>query len=801
MLFFLSFSFFCITQRTSASSIEEQEKHYVEYLFVVDINQLKTGDSALFLEDHAGDILANSLDLLKWRFILPKNLKTIDHEGQSYYRLKDFSDLTYAINKKEMEINLVVPNYHFNPNVIELSKEGLVTPMEPSLGTYFNYDTIGQKTEDFISLSGVFSVNLFNKFGTGFSDFLGQHQDTPHCKKDKFVRLNSNWRYDDPKDMETLILGDSYTVPGLWGNSVGLGGIFWGTNFQTQPSFITFPLPSAKGVAVAPSLVDLYINDTLIGKHSTNLGPFDIKTIPATTGAGTVNLVTTDLLGRQQIVNVPFYVSTTLLTAGLQKYDYSLGFIRKNFGFESNNYRNFAFSGNHLVGVTNNFTSEAHLELLQNQQTFGIGGNYLLSTLGVFTVAGAMSFNSDKTDSHKHNKNSNHSFKHSSSKHSYHPHTSINHSLNKPGGLFSGGFQRQAQDVSFGGNIQTTSKSFVQLGTFPGRAPRYQLTSFIGLNLYDGASTTIGYIRQENRYYPRLSLLNANFNQTLSKDWYFHISALSNVGGRKHQSIFVTLTYALNDRTTLNVSGNGQRHANQGTVQVTRSLPLGPGYGYNLYAANGQRDNYQGTFSAQNDMGTCLVGVAQQDNVTSGQVQASGAIVFLNKNAYLTRKVYQSFAVVEVPGYADVGVYSQNQIIGKTGEDGTVLVPQLLEYQNNPIRVDLDDLPIDANIEKGEMNVIPYYRSGLVVKFPIKPSSGATMKLTLPSGEPLPVGALVKLKTENIPVGREGEVYITGLEEHNTLSVEWGDEVYTCNVPYQKSEDPLPDLGTIQCQK
>lgn len=156
---------------------------------------------------------------------------------------------------------------------------------------------------------------------------------------------------------------------------------------------------------------------------------------------------------------------------------------------------------------------------------------------------------------------------------------------------------------------------------------------------------------------------------------------------------------------------------------------------------------------------------------------------------------------MEVPGYADVGVYSQNQIIGKTDDDGTVLVPVLLEYQNNPIRVDLRDLPIDANIEKEEINVIPYHRSGLIVKFPIKPSSGATMKLTLPSGDPLPVGAIVKMKTEDIPVGREGEVYITGLEEHNTLSVKWENEVYTCEVPYQKSEDPLPDLGTIQCQK
>ncbi len=59
--------------------------------------------------------------------------------------------------------------------------------------------------------------------------------------------------------MRTTRFGDAYNETGLWGRAVDFGGIQWGTNFNTQPSFITFPLPSVSGQALVPSVVDLYV--------------------------------------------------------------------------------------------------------------------------------------------------------------------------------------------------------------------------------------------------------------------------------------------------------------------------------------------------------------------------------------------------------------------------------------------------------------------------------------------------------------------------------------------------------------
>lgn len=764
-IFLLHFFFFFCDPSLQATPHQNTQKAFTEHIYAVEINTQEIGDSTFFLEDTEGVIYANDDDLENWGFVLPKVSPQM-HKGRPYYSLKDFKDLVYKIDTKTMAIYITSPSSHFKPREIEFDSHSFVVPEKSPLGGYLNYDTLAQKNNHSEQLSGLFSAGVFNGLGTGVTNFLAQTNKTHHCHKDEFVRLNSYWQYDIPAKLQSVILGDSYTDPGMWGNSAAFGGIQYQTNFGTQPTFITFPLPSVRGESVIPSVVDLYLNDALIRQNKTDAGPFSINSIPVTTGAGDINLVTTDLLGRQQQVTIPYYASSSLLKPGLHDFSYSAGFLRRNYGRESNEYNRFAFVGDHALGFTDNFTGEGRLELLREHQTFGLGGNYLIDHFGVFNLAGATSYNSKN-----------------------------------PGSLVSTGFQRQStQGVNFATNIQWTSKKFVQIGTFCNRSPRYVYTAFVGFIPYDSASLGTSYIRQENRKGRDASLLTVSLNQVINHAVSMNISGMTNVSGHNNQSLFLTLSYALNDSTSLNTIGTAQKKGNQGTVQVTRNLPVGPGYGYNLYAANGQQENYQASLAGQNDIGTLTVAGAHQKGVNSGQIQAQGAIAFLNGSAYLSRNLGESFAVVQVPGYPEVSVYSQNQYVGRTDDDGTLLVPQLLPYQKNPLRVELQDLPLDAQITKAEMDPIPYYLSGVVVDFPIKPSSGAIMKLILPSGEPVPVGAVVTLNKTEFPIGYDGQLYATGLEENNVLQVVSKNENYTCNVPYKRTKDPIPDLGIIQCK-
>jgi len=72
-----------------------------------------------------------------------------------------------------------------------------------------------------------------------------------------------------------------------------------------------------------------------------------------------------------------------------------------------------------------------------------------------------------------------------------------------------------------------------------------------------------------------------------------------------------------------------------------------------------------------------------------------------------------------------------------------------------------------------QLDAVPYFRGGLLLKFPVKRSRGALLTVVLENGGPLPAGAQVEIIGENIlenelfPTGMGGEVYLTGLEAMN----------------------------------
>ena len=73
-----------------------------------------------------------------------------------------------------------------------------------------------------------------------------------------------------------------------------------------------------------------------------------------------MQMVVTDILGRETTYTQDFYVSPELLRTGLSEYSYSLGAIRKNFGYESNNYGDIALLATHRYGINDRLTVGAN---------------------------------------------------------------------------------------------------------------------------------------------------------------------------------------------------------------------------------------------------------------------------------------------------------------------------------------------------------------------------------------------------------------------------------------------------------
>jgi outer membrane usher protein len=227
--------------------------------------------------------------------------------------------------------------------------------------------------------------------------------------------------------------------------------------------------------------------------------------------------------------------------------------------------------------------------------------------------------------------------------------------------------------------------------------------------------------------------------------------------------------------------------------------------GYRLVAGAGDSDQRAVEVKLQNEVGTYTLLADQSLSQTAFRGSASGGVAFLGGSAFLSRRITDSFAVVQVPDYSGVGIYADNQLVARTDANGNALLPRLRPYQKNTVRIEQADLPLDAQIDAVQLDAVPYFRSGLLLKFPVKRSRGALLTVVLDNGELLPAGAQAQIIGDNVednevfPTGMRGEVYLTGLAPSNRLRVTWREQSCEFLLPFPESTDPLPHLGTYIC--
>ena len=134
----------------------------------------------------------------------------------------------------------------------------------------------------------------------------------------------------------------------------------------------------------------------------------------------------------------------------------------------------------------------------------------------------------------------------------------------------------------------------------------------------------------------------------------------------------------------------------------------------------------------------------------------------------------------------------------------SLLITELLPYQENTVEIEPTTLPLDTQIDVTHQMVVPYYNSGVLAEFSIKRMQGIDLHLKAPNGKFVPVGAELILNNENscenYPVGYDGEVYISEIKGHLLEgSVNWENHVYYFSVPLPYTNDPIIELGDVQC--
>jgi outer membrane usher protein len=747
----------------AAATSRDTSDALTEAWFEVHVNGTPE-DTVLVLQDAGGNVLVRVADLERWR-IPVADVATVTHGADDYLPLSAIAGLTYRIDPSQGTLLLDVAASRFATTRFTGVSRAADQPTPSPPGAYINYDVFGARGAHGSShASALLEAGVFGGWGTGSSTFLARHRGDSN----RALRLDTTWTYDRPADMASLRFGDVISAPSSWGRGVRFGGVQWGTNFATQPGFISFPLPTLGGVAAEPSTVDFYVNNVLRLRRDVPSGPFTIQDLPIVTGQGDIRMVVRDMLGREQVVTQPFYASGGLLAPGLRDYSYELGFERENYGLVSNDYGRLVAAATERRGFSDRFTGELHVEATRDQQTLGFGSTVLLGNAGVLTASVAGSHDDAGT-----------------------------------GALMELGIQHQSRYFSYGARTRLTTDGFAQLGYSPvSRPPRQTSSAFISTSVGRFGSLGMNYTRQAFRDQDDVELLGVNYSRSLGWLGYLSMSALRFLGGDPSPLFSLTLTVPLGAADSTSFSGQSHGGDARGTVQYQHRLPVGTGVGYRLQAGLGANDPRQVDLSLQNDVGTYAFGAASTRDGQAYQASVRGGVALLGGKLFPSRHIDGSFAVVQVPGFADVRVYADNQLVGTTDRDGYALVPRLRPYQKNPIRIEQADLPLDAQIKGLQVDAVPYYQSALALTFPVTRSRGAVVVIELADGSSLPAGTEVAVDggTVLFPVGLRGEVYLTGLAETSHLHATWNGQSCDMTISFPDTHDPLPRLGPVTCR-
>jgi outer membrane usher protein len=724
----------------------------------------KPARTVMALRDAAGHVLLQAADLERLR-IRTDGAARITHGGADYSPLSAIHGLAYRVDPGQGTLLLTLPPALLEASELSGVSHGPNEPTPPPPGAWLNYDVFAdQEQRAGTATSALLQAGVFNRWGSGSNTLLARRMDG-HVRT---VRLDSTWTHDMPDSMASLRIGDSISGAASWGRSIRFGGVQWATNFETRPDFITLPTLTLGGVAVAPSTVDYYVDDVLRLRRDVPTGPFTIQDLPVVTGQGEVRMVVHDLLGREQVVTQPFYASSGLLARGLRDFSYEIGFERENYGLDSNDYGRLAAIGTERLGISDSFTGELHAEFTRHQQTAGIGADWLVANSGVATAAVAASQDG-----------------------------------NGSGELLELGFQHQSAYLSYGFRTQFTTPRFTQLGyEQPERPPRQATSAYVSFGSGNSGSLGLNYTREDFRDgQPDVDFVGASYSRALGRFAYLTLSGLRFLGEHPSSLLTLSMTMPLGPLDSLSLNAQAQAGDRHGNVQYQHNLPAGSGAGYRVQAGLSSADPDLAEVSLQNGVGTYTLGAASVRGQHAYQASVRGGLVLLGDKLFASRSIDGSFALVQVPGFPNVRVYQDNQQVATTDSSGYALLPRLRPYQDNPIRIEQADLPLDAEIRGLSLDAVPYYHSGLLLKFPVMRSHGAVLTIKLPDGGFLPEGAGVRIEGNPtvFPVGTGGEVYLTGLQPLNHLHVMWQGRSCDITLPFRESSIPLPQLGPVTC--
>jgi outer membrane usher protein len=749
-----------------------------ETLFLdVEVNGHFIGKIGEFTLQH-GKLMARPDELRDLGFRVPVSRAS---ETGGLIALSDLRGLFWILDEKNQVLRVTASDSALMPTVLQTyGRGGAEGPrvIESGTGVTLNYDAVGTFSGGQKGGTGSLEMRAFSPRGIVSSEWLAFAGATPSASgSNTAIRLDSAYTFADVNSLRRYSLGDFITGGLAWTRPVHLEGVQINSDFSIRPDLVTFPMPSLSGSAAVPSTVNVLADGNLTVSSQVSAGPFEIPQLPVVEGSGTISMTVTDALGQQVTLTQPFYASSAMLAPGLQTFAVQSGLVRRNWGSVSNDYGKIAGAAIYRRGLTREFTVEGSVEGTPGAFMAGVGGVAQIDNLGVVNFAVAPSFGSGQA-----------------------------------GAQFSAGAQRIGRVFSLGASAIMADRNYRDVASMNGGGvPRKQLSAFTGLSLRRFGSGGLAYAAVDMDASPtqlqstvtppqHSQVASANYSLQIHHIFIYatEFRDLVNKGGSGLQ---VGLTIPFGRRNSITVSGASDGSAQ---VQVQKPAPVIGDWGYEAYLSGGDTTHVFAEGQYKSPVGLFTAGIDRDDGVTTLRLESQGAFSLVDRGLFPSNTIYDSFAIVDTNPVPHVHVLQENRDVGSTNSSGRLLVPDMRAFDLNHIAIEPTDIPPEATINNATRELRPQDRSGVVVRFPIRFSHGALLRLVDEAGVAVPLGSTATLRATGtvVPVGYDGDAYVEDLSPHNELAIEFPDgRRCTVAFDYKPVVGEIPLIGPLRCQE
>lgn len=611
--------------------------------------------------------------------------------------------------------------------------------------------------------------------------------------KQGILRLETSISFAHQDSMTLGTLGDSISGGTGWSRPVRFGGAQISRQFSLRPDLVTAPLPSVSGSAAVPSTVDVFVDNIRVASQNVGTGPFRLNNLPVPSESGTARVVVRDVTGKETVSVLPFFTSAKLLAVDNFDYSVDAGVTRHSYAVESFDYsRKFMGMATGRYGVKDWLTLEGHAEGTAQLKLAGLGAIVGADRLGIFTAALAAS-----------------------------------HYQNKGGALANGSWQLSVNGIFVGISSQRSFGQYEDVASVTARInPTIASTNLIDSGFYlpsrsakvaktmdrltlgmpvpgVNATAALSFVNIERAGEARSHLVGLTYSQTIAKKYNFFINGYGDLASRRDAGVTAGLSFVFDNGIVASSTASGSRDTRNIGAEVIR--PVGPestDYGWRAYSNEGSstRRGVAGTYKTP--WVRADAGLRQEGPIVGGHGELEGAIVATPAGVFASRRIHDSFAVVDV-GVPGVEVLHENRPVGRTGWLGKVVVPDLHSFQRSKIAISPETVPGASIASLTETEVIPGFRGSTTVQARmIETKDTALIEIKDASGAHFPAGTKVKhVETGHLlTIGYGGITFMQSITDETTLRVMLGTS--NCTVRFSRNDrnGPKGQIGPLGCK-